>query len=421
MHVSAVGVNHSTAPIVLREKLTITSDRLADSLRLLGRYVTHGIILSTCNRTEVYAVDSRPSEQASIDFLKAWAGIPDADLLPYIYSYRDESTFDHLFRVAGGLDSMIVGEFEVLGQVKQALEAAEKAEMVNLPLRNLFRDAIRTGRRVRKETGISKNALSISSVAVTVATGIVGGLAGRRILVIGAGKAGRLVASAASKKGGSQIVIYNRSRQRALALAEKLGTGVVASGTLPEELTAADIAISCTAAPHLVLKVDQMAEVMKARPDRPLVIIDIAVPRDVAPEVKQLGNVFLYNIDDLTEVGDWNRSQRERECHEAMKIIQGEVARFTTWWQSLEVRPTISALVKKADDIRRTQLAMTLGKLPELNDEQQNSVEAMTEAIVTKVLNEPIQYLKRNAGDKGGYAEMVSRLFRLSGSNQYDE
>ena len=421
MHVSTVGVNHSTAPIVLREKLTINSVKLPDSLQLLRHHVAHGIILSTCNRTEVYAVDSYPSEQANIDFLKAWAGIPDTDLLPYIYTYRDESTFEHLFRVAGGLDSMIIGEFEVLGQVKQALEAAEKTGMVNLPLRNLFRSAIRTGRRVRRETGISKNALSISSVAVTLAQGIIGDLNDRRILVIGAGEAGRLVASAARKRGVSQIVIYNRSRERALALAETLGTTMVASGTLTEELAAADIAISCTAAPHLVLKGYQVEEVMRARPDRPLVIIDIAVPRDVAPEVRQLSNVFLYNIDDLTEVCDLNRNQREQESQEAMEIIQDEVAKFTAWWQALEVRPIIATLVKKADNIRRAQLAMTLKKLPKLTDEEQNSLEAMTEAIVTKVLNDPIQYLKKNTANNKDYAHMVSELFRLKESNRYDE
>ncbi len=414
MHTSVVGVNHNTTSLVLREKLAISPARLPDSLQLLRRYVAHGIILFTCNRTEVYAVDSRPCEQASINFLKAWANISEADLLPYMYTYRDKSVFKHLFRVASGLDSMIIGEFEVLGQVGQALEAADKAGMVNLPLGNLFRQAIRTGRRVRQETGISKNALSVSSVAVNLAKEVVGDLDGCKVLVIGAGEVGRLVARAARERGASQIVVYSRSHKKALALAEALGSASVASGNLTEELTTADIAISCTAAPHMVLKLDQVERVMCVRPDRPLVIIDIAVPRDVAPEVKQLDNVFLYNIDDLTGICDLNCNQREKESQKALEIVKAEVDKFNDRWMALEVRPVVSALVRKAEGIRRAQLAMALKKLPGLSDEERDSLEAMTKTMMTRFLNDPIQYLKVNAYNNKVYAQMVDELFRLN-------
>ena len=413
MHVSLVGVNHSTAPIAIREKLAISTDRLQDSLLQLRHYVPHGIILSTCNRTEVYAADTQPTEQASINFLNAATGVSFADLLPHIYLHKNETVFEHLFCVASGLDSMIVGEFEVLGQVGQALETAEKAGTVNLPLGNLFRNAIQTGRRVREETGISKSALSVSSVAVDLVTGIVGDLGNCRILVIGAGEAGRLVAKAAKERGASQIVVYNRSREKASALAAALGTATVASNSLTEELCASDIAISCTGAPHLVLKRHQLEKVMSTRPERPLVIVDIAVPRDVEAGVKQVNNVFLHNIDDLIQISDLNRSQRERESQNAMEIIKAEVSRFTGWWHSLGVRPVVSALMSRAEDIRRTQLNKTLKKLHELSDEERDSLEAMTKSIVTKILKDPMSRLKESASSNSDYTEMVRELFRL--------
>lgn len=416
MHVSIVGVNHNTTPLRFLERLAITTPQLHDSLLLLRQQVSHGIILSTCNRTEVYTVasDAYPIEQSGINFLKTRANISDDDLLPHIYRHKGVTVFEHLFRVASGLDSMVIGEFEVLGQVGRALEAAEKARMVNLPLRNLFRHAIRTGRRVREETLISKNALSVSSVAVDLATRIVGDLSSCKILVIGAGETGRLVAKAAKDRGASQLIVYNRSRERASALAEALGTATVATGNLMEELSTADIAISCTAAPHMVLKLQQVQKAMSTRPDCPLVIIDIAVPRDVDPEVKLIKNVFLYNIDNLTETSALNRKQREGEIQRAKGIIKDEVDRFTTWWQTLEVRSVVSAMTKKSEDIRRAQLEKTLKKLRALSDEEQDSLEAMTKAIVTKMLNDPIQYLKKNPRNKRDYIQMVNELFQLN-------
>lgn len=413
MHVSLVGVNYSTAPIAIREQLAISTGELQDSLMQLRQHVPHGIILSTCNRTEVYAVGDHPTEQASINFLNAAMGVSFADLLPHIYLHKNETAFEHLFCVASGLDSMIVGEFEVLGQVGQALEAAEKVGMVNLPLGDLFRHAIQTGRRVREETGISKSALSVSSVAVDLATGIVGDLKNCRILVIGAGEAGRLVAKAARDRGASRLVVYNRSREKALALAAVLGTAVVASGSLAEELCASDIAISCTGAPHLVLRQQQVEKVMSTRPERPLVIVDIAVPRDVEPEVSQINNVFLHNIDDLTHISELNRKQREDESRKAMEIIKTEVSRFSGWWRTLGVRPVVSAMMSRAEDIRRTQLNKTFKKLRGLSDEERDSLEAMTKSIVTKILKDPMSRLKEITSDSSDYVEMVRELFRL--------
>ncbi len=416
MHVSLVGVNYSTTPVRFLEKLTISPPQLQDSLSLLRQHVPHGIILSTCNRTEVYTMgdDDQSIEEASFNFLNALTGVSFSDVLPYIYLCKNETAFRHLFRVASGLDSMIIGEFEVLGQVGRALEAAEKARMVNLPLRNLFRHAIGTGRRARDETEISKNALSVSSVAVDLVTGIVGDLANCKILVIGAGEAGRLVAKAAIERGASQIIVASRSEKHSAALAVALGARWVTISNLGEELSDSDIVISCTGAPHLVLEQHQVETAMNTRPERPMVIVDIAVPHDVEPKVKQLNNVFLYGIDDLTKTSALNRKQREREIQSVTKIIKAEVDKFTTWWQALEVRPVVSALMQKAEDIRQRQLVLTLKKLRGLSNEERESLEAMTKAIVTKMLNDPIQYLNKTGYGRKDYAQIVNELFQLN-------
>ncbi len=417
MQLSLVGVNHLTAPITIREKAAIGAGKLQDSLSLLRSHVSQGIILSTCNRTEVYAVDSegRHAEEVSLNFLKAHLDISDADLLQYSYVYRGEAVVEHLFRIACGLESMIVGEFEVLGQVGQALGIAEKARMVSLPLRHVFQSAVRTGRRVREETGISKNALSVSSVAVDLVAKVVGDLRSCKMLVIGAGEAGRLVAKAARDRGVSQILVASRTLERASTLTATLGGIPVDINNLVEELNTCNIVVTCAYTPHRILDVENVSEVMRNRPELPLVIVDIAVPRNVEPVVEQIDNVFLYNIDDLTGVSVLNRKQREGEIEKATEIIAAEVAKFASWWRTLEVRPIVSALMKKAEDIRCSQLNKTLKKLRPLSDEERESLDAMTKSIVTKILRHPIRYLKANENSNGDYTEVVSELFQLGG------
>ncbi|MBI4180717.1 MAG: glutamyl-tRNA reductase, partial [Chloroflexi bacterium] len=392
MHFSLVGINHQTAPIALREKTAVSSDRLDESLMLLRRYVPHGVILSTCNRIEIYAMDNNPAEEASINFLTAMTGISFANLLPHIYLRKNETAVEHLFSVAAGLDSMIIGEFEVLGQVGHALEIAEKAGMVNLALRHVFQSAIRTGRRVREETGISKNALSVSSVAVDLAARVVGALEDCKVMVIGAGEAGSLVAKTIKERGVARIVVASRTQERATTLAETLGGIPISLDNLVAELSTVNIVITCSGAPQRILDIRHVEEAMNQRPELPLVIIDIAVPRDVEPTVKQTKNVFLYNIDDLTEVAKSNHQQREGEVEKAREIATDEVTKFISWWQALEVRPVVSALMEKAEEIRNDQLNKTLKKLPPLSDEERDNLEAMTKSIVTKILNDPIRF-----------------------------
>jgi len=415
MQICVVGVNYKTTPVAIRSKVAIGSSQLRDALFSLHNYVSQGIILCTCNRTEVYTLAEGGSapELASINFLNARANLSQVDLLQHIYVHNGEAAVKHLFQVASGLDSMIIGEYEILGQVGRALEQAEKTHLSGLPLLKLFRHAVRVGRRVRVETGISKNALSVSSVAVDLATRVVGDICHCKIVVIGAGEAGRLAAKACRERGASQIVVVSRSREKGGDLAAMLHGTWVSMEKLPQELAAGDIVISCSGAPHTILKLELVAEVMSTRPEHPLVIIDIAVPQDVESQVKQLNNVFLYDIDELTKVGESNHKLRQKETQRAMGIVDEEVERYMSYWQELEVRPVISALVKKAEKIRQAKLGKTLKKLPRLSDEERAHIEAMTRAIVQKILHEPIQRLKSNHYQKEEYIRIINELFCL--------
>jgi glutamyl-tRNA reductase len=412
-----VGVNHDTTPVSVRERLSIPRAQMQQALDALRRYVPQGVILATCNRTEVYALeeDGCSIREAVCGFYREWAGVPEAELEPYLHHACNRSAMRHLSQTAAGLRSMIVGEHEVLGQVGQALEEAEQAEMVNLPLRNLFQHAIRTGRRVREDTGISKNALSISSVAVDTATRLVGDIHGCRVLLIGAGEAGKLVARTFSKIGVSKIVVASRTLGSAQELASLLGGTSVAFEDIRPEMEAADILITCTGSPHFVIHRELVTGIMGSRGERPLVIVDIAVPRDVEPEVGQIAGVSVYDIDDFTHVSRANRKAREREIDRATEVVEEELERLVEWWQGLDVKPMISALMKMAEDIRRRQLKATLKKLPPLSEEERESLEAMTRAIVNKILHNPVRCLKSNGQRGRDFIGVVEELFDLDG------
>ena len=415
LQICCIGVNHSTSPVAIREKLAISQSQLGEGLAVLRQHVECGVILSTCNRTEVYATadkDAQSLEESLVNFLNEFTGVSFVDLLPYIYLKKNVSACGHLFMVASGLDSMIIGEYEVLGQINASLEAAENAGMVNLPLRNLFQQSLSTGRRVREETMISQSAVSVSSVAVELAKEVLGDLTGKAVAVIGAGEAGRLVAKAARDRGASRLIIYNRSREKAKLLADSLGADWIVDD-ITEALVETDVAVSCTSAPHLVISCEQVRQAAEIRQGRPLVLIDIAVPRDIDPQIKTIENIALYNIDDLNDICNLNRNKRQSESLKAMNIIGVEAEKFVEWWGALEIKPIVSALIQKAEDIRRKQLEMTLKKLPPLSEKQQQSLEAMTKAIVTKVLHDPIDYLKDDAQNKKEYSRMVSEIFRL--------
>ena len=411
------GISYDTAPLLIREGLSIPKSRIQEALAELSRYVNSGVILATCNRTEVYTVgDDKNSPATSIrEFLCEWSGFSQKQLGPHLHTAQGRDAVMHLMETAAGLCSMIIGEWEIQGQVRQALQAAEGAGMVDPPLRRLFQHAVRVGRRVRDETDISKSALSVSSVAVNLAARAVGDVRSSRVVLIGAGQAGKLVARAFSQRGISEISIVSRSLQGAEELAASLGGKAVELSRLRDEMESADIVISCTGAPHVVVDCDLVRNVMHARPSRPLVIVDIAVPRDVDPGVKQIDGVYLYDIDDFTQLSKTHRKTREREIARAMCIIDDEMAVFSEQWHALSVKPVVDALMQKAEDIRQRQLQLTLKKLPPLSEEELASIEAMTKSIVHKILHNPVECLKNNGHRDGAMVETVKELFGIDG------
>lgn len=413
MQINLVGINHHTAPITIREKMAVSTEQLPYYLSLLRYHIPQGVILSTCNRTEIYTIDTdgKNAREAILGLLKERLGTPTVDLYKHLYFLEDEEAMGHLFRVASGLDSMIVGEYEILGQVKNALDSAEEMGMVDLPLRHVFQSAIRVGRLVRQKTGISKNAISVSSLAVDLAVNVVGNLKKSKILVVGTGEAGRLVLKVARERGATQIVIASRRQERAAELAATIGGTPTSLSHLNGELSTCNIVITCANADNWMLKAGQVAEIMVNRPELPLVIIDIGVPRNVEPEVQQIDNVFLHNIDDLNDIARLNHKSRQAEVQNVEEIIAVETDRFAAKWQALQVSPVVTALMQKAEDIRSTQLKRTLKKLPPLSEEERFNLEAMTKSIITKVLDSPVQYLR--ADRDGNYTELVRELFQL--------
>ncbi len=417
MHINLVGINYQTAPIEIREKAAISFERLPDALSALHKYVSHGVILSTCNRTEIYAAaeDGYDVTKACDAFLREYLQIAIDGISKFRYSMRDYKLVEHLFRVASGLDSLIIGEYEVLGQVKQAFEASEEAGMVNPVLRHIFHSAVRTGRLAREETGISKYALSVSSVAVNKALDIIPEINKAKLVVIGAGEAGRQVVRVARSRETAQIVVISRTEARAKHLTEQCGGRPAGTDKLTTELSDADIVITCAASPHAILHHKHVVEAMSRRPELPMIIIDIAMPRNVDPGVKGIANVHLFNIDDLNELADKNRAQRELEIASVEKIIERESDLLMKWWKTYKVRPAVKALMEKAEKIRSSQYNKSLKKLNSLSDADRQTIEILTTSIVDKILRDPILYLKSSGHKEDGdeRAEIIKALFKL--------
>jgi glutamyl-tRNA reductase len=412
MHISLAGINHRTAPVEVREKAAIGPDGLPGFLHLLRQHVQHGIILSTCNRTEVYTTGNRVSdlEKACADFICNSMGLT-GDSPAYLYVMSDRAACEHLFNVSCGLDSMVIGEYEVLGQAGQALAAAEKAGTVNLPLRHIFESAISAGRRARSETGISRNPLSISSIAVNKALDIINDIGSSRIVVIGAGEAGRLALRVACSRGATDIAVVSRTLQRAVHITGQYGGRPVSPDMLTTELLHADIVITCAASPHPVLHYRQVSEAMKRRPEMPMIIIDIALPRNVEPAVSDIGNVHLYNMDDLNGLADSHRQEREAEVAAVKNIMAQELDIIMKWCQAYSSRPVIKSLVARAEKIRAAQYQRSLNKMPSLSEAERLSVDLLTRSIVDKILRDPILYLKSDGGTDR--AETIRQLFGL--------
>ena len=428
MEIIVVGLSHKTAPVEIREKVAFAPDCLHDALRRVRDLgdVHEAVIVSTCNRVEVYAA-ARSREKGVDDlcrFMADYHGVPLEDLRPHLYVHTGGDAVRHVFRVASSLDSMVVGEPQILGQVKDAYEAASVGSATGLVLNRFMHKAFSTAKRVRTETRIAQAAVSVSFAAVQLARAIFGTLEGKSVMVIGAGEMCELAATHLVENGVSQVQVTNRTLARAADLAERFGGRAIPFEEFPYHLPEVDIVISSTGAPHFVLGVDAVRSAMKVRKQKPMFLIDIAVPRDIDPRINDLPNVYLYDVDDLQGVVEANKRERAREAEKAEQIVAEEVESFLAWLKTLEVTPTIRELRERFDAIRRAELEKTLRVFGDgLTKRQRKSLEAMTQAIVNKILHEPTVFLKQAAGDPDleVSVEAVRRLFGLEGGHRTEE
>ncbi len=359
MRILLLGVNHKTVPLDVREAASFSKSKVIEALPALQGIAGEAVVLSTCNRTEIYVTVSDEKKPPRIErFLSDFHGLPSETLSPHLIESLDDDAVRHLFKVASGLDSLIIGESEILGQVRESLTIASKAESVRSPLLGLFHSAVRAGRRTREETEISRNAMSVSSAGVRLAKRMLGDLEGRRALLIGAGEAGALVARALTCSGVGELLIANRTRARSESLAEELTGAVVEFDDIACILEKVDIAILATDSPEFILSSQMVSESQRYAPaDRKLFIFDLALPRDVEPSVAHILNVELFNIDDLSSIAEDNMNDRKRAAVEAEAIVKEEVQRFMRWWESLDAEPMLRKLRIQAEDIRQQEIA----------------------------------------------------------------
>jgi glutamyl-tRNA reductase len=419
MHIIVSGLSHKTAPVAIREALTFPEHALGEALTSLTSYphVNEAVILSTCNRTEIYAVasDIDGGRKDIVDFLAGCHDLKSCRVEDYLYFHDSLAAVNHLFRVSASLDSMLIGEAQILGQVKEAYNKAFDTQTTNLVLNRLFRQAFGVGKRVRTETDIGENAVSISYAAVQLAKKVFQDLTGKSVMIVGAGKMSELTAKHLLSNGVASVIIANRSHDRAVKMADTFNGRAVKFDRLVDEMASADIVISSTGAPHYVIKREDIKQVMSRRRHRPIFLIDIAVPRDIDPKVNDLDNIYLYDIDDLQSVVDSNLVERTREAKEAEKIIKIEVETFLAWLSAREVIPTIAELRQKAERIRQKELEKILNKLTNLSDEEKSAVNALTNGIINKLMHDPMVKLKESARQKEGYlyVDSLRHLFDL--------
>jgi glutamyl-tRNA reductase len=408
MQLALVGTSHHHAPVEVRERLAVGGGLVAE-LESFGE----AVCLSTCNRTELYLAGDDGAEARAVSVLTRLGG--DA-LEPLLYRLHGEAAALHLFRVAAGLDSLVPGEGEILGQVRAAYEQGRVGPLLD----RLFRQALHVGKRVRSETAIGESPSSVPAAAAALAQQVFGELAGRRVLVIGAGKTGEQAARSLLGRGAEISAVANRTASGAAELARRVGGKPILLEQVDEELAAVDVVVSATSSSDIVLRRDQVAAALPARRGVPLFLIDIAVPRDLDPLIDELDDCYLYNIDDLEEVVAASLAGRRREGESAEAIVAQEARRFGLWLASLDVVPAITQLRARAEEIRRAELTRAEGRLGRLSAADRSAVESLTSQIVNKLLHLPTVRMKEAAAGADGavYADAVRRLFDLDDSNE---
>jgi glutamyl-tRNA reductase len=414
----ALGISHKTAPVALRERLALSEPEAREFAleAVASAEVREAVVISTCNRMEVYLVVGDPvrAESDVLGMLARRADIRPTELAELIYSPRNCDAARHLYRVTAGLESMIIGEAEIQGQVRRAHEAAMEAGCTGPFSNRLFAAALSTGKRVRSETQIGSSRVSIPSVAVDLALSVLGGLSGRHVVILGAGDTSELTARALAKKGASTVFVANRHADRALGLAERFGGTVVRLEDLPEQLQRTDIVLSSTSSPHPIVGRDELKLVMAQREGRPLLLIDIAVPRDIDPSCGELDGVTLYDIDDLQAVVARNLSTRAEETPRALEIVEEEIHRFARWLGALDTLPTVSALRAHGDALVEQVLRENDARWESASPRDLARVEAIARSVMSRLLHEPTIRLRSLREDHGHASlEVVRELFGL--------
>ena len=421
MKLLVIGVNHRTAPVEVREKLAFDQASLPAALSDLKRPegLLEGFILSTCNRVEVAvtAADDSEAERIVDEFLCESRHLESTMLEPYVYRLDGREAIRHLFRVAASLDSMVVGEPQILGQLKAAYAVAKAEGTVNGLLDTVLTRAFSVAKRVRSETEIGASAVSVSFAAVELAREIFGSLADKKVMIVGAGKMSELAARHLRRSGVARIYVTNRTRERALAMADLFEGEVVEYTRFLSVLPEVDIVITSSGAPHFVLTREDVRRTIGARRNRPMFLIDIAVPRNIEPSVNQLDNVFLYDMDDLGRVVEANVQGRLKEAEQAEQIIAEEVERLMSRLKAREVGPMIAGLQEQLEQVRAAEMQRWRSRLGPLTPQQEEAIEALTRGIINKIAHGPITELRRQAGNPDGFhlAEMLRRVFRLTG------
>ena len=414
-----VGVNHKTTPVEIREKLAFTKGKIEESVDRLFNFpdIIEHTILSTCNRVEIYArANCQDSAIKAIkQFICDFHEVSPVELEDHFYSYRNEEAVEHLFRVSSSLDSMILGEAQILGQVKDAYSLAKDLRSTGLVLNQLFEKAFSIAKKVREETGIAERSVSISSAAVELAQKIFDDLENRTVMLVGTGEMAELAAKHLISYGVKTVYVTSRTYDRAANLARTLNGSALDFEAFKNELHRADIVITSTSAPNFIIKKEMVEKAIHERKNKPIFFIDIAVPRDIEPDVNDLENIYLYDIDDLHVVVSANMKEREKEADNAMNFISQEVTKFNNWVGTLDAVPTIVEIRKKAENIRMQEIEKTLKKISYLSEDDKKLLRQMSSSMVNKILHKPTIKLKQKTQSDDGhvYLKAIRHLFHL--------
>ena len=422
-----IGMNHETAPVELRERFVFADHNIDDVMNDIRaiKDIKESLLLSTCNRFEMLLTTEKGNDakESVIGFLSRFSGIPTQELEPTLYVYENHEAIRHIFRVGASLDSMVVGEPQILGQVKDAYRTAVEHKSSSVILNRLMHKTFALAKKIRTETDIADSPVSISFAAVELAKKIFGDLKGKKALLIGAGEMAELAATYLLSNQINRLLVANRTFAKAVELADQFRGTAISIDEIAQQLQEVDIVISSTASSEPVILERQVKDTMRARKNRPLFFIDIAVPRDVEPHVNRIENVFLYDIDDLKGIVDSNIDKRKKEAVKAERRVDEAVIKFTQWLKTLEVVPTIVALQDKCEKIRQIELKKTLSSLDGLSDSQKKDVENLTLSITKKILNNPILFLKRkqDRDSQNLYLDVARKLFDLDSNNDDSE